>query len=753
MNPYNLTLAPILQLVFSQSGKQSGHEIIQDSRDLFYALIHVSEHVDALPYAYQFVKQQLQTVSDGYAAQFSTKYSQAHLGLLTKKAAATHPHPLPETALKECLAHYAPIFFTELGWLGNITQTVTSQSPLAIDLMAAYLRLIKSHHHIANSREIYHAYLLNAGINLPAVHTVAFAKQPDVSDEIFDFAVLQLALGQFPRVFFPEILGFTLAYCQTLSLPEQFFADDSKKLPDFFAARTEQRKQELAHITAIIKAYINEFSEHTDTIWRRVQCGFWLYQHQLERCDHQLTAHFHAGLSPRQAMEKLITGLLPGAIGNHGKIRLGSRTLDEWFSEKPFKSANFLASLLLSPHVDRAKPENSRLLTLFEFNEPMFGVLDDDSKAIVKDWLLSELNPALLKSRKQQSTQVKVGLKTIANTGKVETAATSAAISETTQNQRINYNSLSNRDLYFYLVNNDLYPEVLLTAKARAERILTIAKWINHLPFRRYSHQAFDKFIESVYQKEKNTYKPLGKKTKLPKEAYVWGIEQFAPTILTDGSWLQGVQQLNYFPNHAIGALLYKIYQDECGNGILEQNHPQIYQALLDSQQIKLPTINSKEFCKHPGFIDSAFDIPIYLMSISKFPNFFLPELLGLNLAIEISGLGNVYLRLSEELKHWGIPSAIVDIHTSIDNLATGHTSLAIHAIKTYLDDITANFGEDAMQAHWRRIHIGYCSLSTASLRFKLSLIKHYKFDRPHEKTNKQAAPTTSQSKTKAQAK
>jgi hypothetical protein len=122
-------------------------------------------------------------------------------------------------------------------------------------------------------------------------------------------------------------------------------------------------------------------------------------------------------------------------------------------------------------------------------------------------------------------------------------------------------------------------------------------------------------------------------------------------------------------------------------------------------------------------------------MAISKFPNAFLPELLGLNMAIEISGLGRAYLRLSEELKFWGIQSAIVDIHTSIDNLASGHSALAVKAIQGYLDEISACYGEQQMHAHWRRIYTGYCSLRTASLRFKFSLIKHYYLKRPSANT------------------
>jgi hypothetical protein len=147
---------------------------------------------------------------------------------------------------------------------------------------------------------------------------------------------------------------------------------------------------------------------------------------------------------------------------------------------------------------------------------------------------------------------------------------------------------------------------------------------------------------------------------------------------------------------------------------------------LLDSLHIDLPPIHDRAFCEHPGFIDSAFDIPVYLMAISKFPARFLPELLGLNMAIELSGLGRVYLRLAQELRYWGIDPKIVNVHLSIDNLASGHAALAKNAIQHYLDQIAASQGEDAKDAHWRRIYHGYCSLATAGRIFKMALVVFY---------------------------
>ncbi len=739
MNNYNLALHPTLQPVFSKP--TATQNSIKNSRELFYALLHISEYNTALPYAFNYLKQHFQLVNKEYAAHFSDKYSPANLNNLLKHSTSAHTYALPETALNDCLMQYAPIYFTELSWLANTTQTATSQAPLIIDLMAVYLRLSAGNQSIAKTRALYYAYLLAAGIELPVFYTVPFADQTYIGDEIFDFAAIQLALAKFPRVFFPEMLGFSLSYCQTLSLPEQFFVDSPDlKLPDFLTGRSQRKKPEASNIAAIIKAYLNEFDQQYDALWRRIQTGFWLYQQQLELCDHRINAHLHGVLSPRQAMEKLVASLIPNAIGHHGKIRLGGKTIDEWFKEKPFKSANFLATLLHTPYVDRAKPEASKLLQLFEFNGPMFGVLDENGKTNVKNWLLSELNPGLSQAKKNKTVSYKVGLKTIASTPALKNHVFSTQVEADNQTQE-SYANLGTKELYYFLVNHDCYPDVLPVAKRKVNQVLAWAKFFNRLPFRRYSHQGYEDYMRSIYLYEVNAYKPLTKKPTLSKSAYVWGIEQFAPTILTDGCWLQGIQQLDYYPSHAIGALLHKIYEDETGNGVLAQNHPHIYEELLDSLRIKLPPIYSKDFVNHPGFINSAFDIPVYLMAISNFPNAFLPELLGLNMAIEISGLGRVYLRLSEELKFWGINSAIVDVHTSIDNLSSGHSAMAIKAIQTYLDEVDACYGEDIMQAHWRRIYTGFCSLQTASKRFKYALIGQYLLKRPPS-SNKMPAAT-----------
>lgn len=664
-----------------------------DSRELFYKFIHSGEQPNTLALASLYLTQQVLIIQQHYQSRYSLKYQVDYLKQL---ALPSQPDSVTTLISSNLIDDYAPLILTELCWLPAVSQVATSQTLEAIQLTAIYAKLHNTHY-LAQLN----AHLLNA--KLPALHTWAFSQQVNFPDAIFNFATLQLAFAKQSRVFFPELLGFTLACFKALCLnPAQWVVDNTTAA--FLTTRQYQLNAQIPALIDVITHYFYSFPEHIDNLWLRLQNGYYLYQHQAEHCLQHKTPE---QLSVQQTLAKLLQRLAPHAVGHHGKINLAGKKLDAWFQQSPFDSTGFLQALRQSPYINKSNPEQSLLLPLFDFNGPMFGVLNSDEKALLKTWLLSDNS-----------------IESIAHNTEKRIEPIFKTMQSTTE--AIDYNNLSRRELYYYLNNADLYPGIIESAKTHVARVLYQTKLFSHLPFNHYSHQAFAHYMHSIYQQEVASYQPLSQSPRLSKQAYLWGIEQFAPTILTDGCWLQHSKQLSFFSNHAIGDILYKIYDDETGNGILVQNHPYIYQQLLESIGLHLPPIHSKTFSEDQRFINSAFDIPNYLMAISKFPSTFLPELLGLNMAIEISGLGKVYLRLAEELEFYGLNSAIVKVHISIDNLATGHSALAIKAIQLYMDDLLANHGENAVQQHWRRIYTGYCSLQSVSRLFKYSLVLNY---------------------------
>jgi hypothetical protein len=240
-----------------------------------------------------------------------------------------------------------------------------------------------------------------------------------------------------------------------------------------------------------------------------------------------------------------------------------------------------------------------------------------------------------------------------------------------------------------------------------------------------FSHQSFIQQIKTIYQAEADQQKAFTPPPKLSRKAYLWGIEQFAPVLLVDGSWLQNVAIAGNH-QHSISRYLMRIYADEIGDGRSDWNHANVYRQLLESTNIQLPEFTSEQFSQHQGFVDSVFDLPVFFLAISQFPSSFEAEIIGLNMAIELSGLGATYSRLVDELNYWEIDSRIVSLHLSIDNLATGHAALAQDAVIIYLDQILNTSGYAEMQKHWQRIWSGYLALQVVPAKFRRALIWNY---------------------------
>lgn len=280
---------------------------------------------------------------------------------------------------------------------------------------------------------------------------------------------------------------------------------------------------------------------------------------------------------------------------------------------------------------------------------------------------------------------------------------------------------LSNRALYYHLVNANLSPEITTVATNKIDRLLWCCRRFSP-PFAKYNQRQFTDYIKAIYQQEASSYQPLNGYPKISKAAYIWGIVQMSPLVLVDGCWLQN-SHLLHKTQPEIAKIFATIYADETGDGVLAKDHRYIFRQLLGSLQVAVPEVASLQFSQWTGFIDSAFEVPCYMLAIGHFPQQFLPELLGLNLAIELAGLGKDYPKLVDEMRYWNIDPAIVSIHIAADNYTAGHSFLAQQAVKLYL----AQIGDETIaNQHWRRIYCGFISLRLAGLRFKLALPLRY---------------------------
>ncbi|EFL34002.1 conserved hypothetical protein [Streptomyces viridochromogenes DSM 40736] len=202
-----------------------------------------------------------------------------------------------------------------------------------------------------------------------------------------------------------------------------------------------------------------------------------------------------------------------------------------------------------------------------------------------------------------------------------------------------------------------------------------------------------------------------GQDAPLPsREVLVESTLQLAPLTMIDGAWLHG------FTDYALaaaqpGCALFETYWDELGNGDPDLNHPRIYRELLAEMGVEPPPGGSAEFAGWPRFAEESFALPVFWLAVGRFPRTLQPEILGLNLAMELSGVGGSYRRARLALRRHGFSTRFVDIHNTIDNVAGGHAAWACDAVDSHLAALPGG-GSGAREAAWARVRAGFRSLS-----------------------------------------
>ncbi|KAJ3050736.1 hypothetical protein HK097_008257 [Rhizophlyctis rosea] len=216
-----------------------------------------------------------------------------------------------------------------------------------------------------------------------------------------------------------------------------------------------------------------------------------------------------------------------------------------------------------------------------------------------------------------------------------------------------------------------------------------------------------------------------------------WWLAVCAPTKLVDGSWLQNQSSTETAPGlRRFAHPLFKTFAEELGEGLLEQNHVNVYETTLQSEgcvseqirktafmflvsvclpSIHLPPHSTYAFAHHPTLPSTSFIRGVIQLTLGQFASSTLfPESLGYNLGYEQLPL---HLMVTcNEFKLLQMDYNYFQLHVTIDNAATGHAAMATQAVKDYLDWVRSEEGEEAVQRHWERILVGYYLSETNEL-------------------------------------
>lgn len=147
-------------------------------------------------------------------------------------------------------------------------------------------------------------------------------------------------------------------------------------------------------------------------------------------------------------------------------------------------------------------------------------------------------------------------------------------------------------------------------------------------------------------------------------------LRNVAPSKLVDGAWLYGVlqhwQDSRYEP-------LIRIYLEELGDGLPEQNHVALFRKLLSINHC-----DGWEQLDNRYFLQGAIQL-----AIGQTSDQFLPEMIGFNLGYEQLPLH--LLITAYELIELGIDPYYFTLHITIDNLASGHAKQALDSVINFM--------------------------------------------------------------------
>jgi hypothetical protein len=280
----------------------------------------------------------------------------------------------------------------------------------------------------------------------------------------------------------------------------------------------------------------------------------------------------------------------------------------------------------------------------------------------------------------------------------------------------------ADRLLYHHLQNVEYYPDALGRARDRLVQLfdLAIARALQMPESTILSVPKFDSdsLFNFLARNDSSTAEAWasylshrskgGARELFPTREYCehW-LRLSTPVKYVDGAWLGRVHHANTLSQYRpFTRIAWQILSEELGDGDLSRNHVHIYSELLRSIGIDIGSGDSAQFADssmNPNDDTRVWAAAIAQLAIGLFPDWFLPEIIGFNLAYE--AVTTETLVCIYELKELNIDPTYFNLHVAIDNADSGHTAMALHAVTRFMDSVS-----DAAEAEslWLRIQAGF---------------------------------------------
>jgi hypothetical protein len=700
-------------------------------RDAYHFLVNIDEHPEVLPLAQDYVVDYLRRVVDeppgrpsALAALLAQTDEAAALDRSLEQiltASATAPPwirpdgPISRRQALHYFTQYAPTALVDGCWLQCGLRVATAHTTIGAHMTAMYVHQVRAYGEDLSRHFVgdYRAVFARLGSPLEEVSSRSLVDRVDLLDANFELPVLLLCIAQFPRTFLPELLGVHLAwqYLGLTSIGPTLIRDvcAACDLPPFGENLVDETYLDKARRMA--SGAVNSFLSGVGPEKRaqdseRVALGATLLARSWMRwLDRARATAPDETLDPRHEMLAMLRRKAPHAFGYHANKRLGDKKIDDYFAPGDFDFETLLDRLAAAPWVKPGDPDRSPLVRrLVEFGGPMHAVFSPLELEVMRDWIRSLASDAGAVAARRGRPVVPVA----AEEPPARPMWTREAFRRRSEAR---HGGCSTRDLYHHLLNVELAPDILPIAERfardRLERAMaSLRKGERPIPSLTYKPEALEQWVFNKHREQVDSYRPLDGAPRVSKEAFVESTVQLAPLILIDGGWLQGMASASII-HTTIGRMLFHVFCEEVGLGNAAEHHANIYRDLLHAMGEDAPPVESREFAHWPRLKDASFEVPALWLSLSCFPRHFMPEILGLNLAVELAGVGGPYMEARDTLRYYKLPTLFVTVHNAADNVSVGHAAWAMNAIKKYMDEVTEREGPHRIDDAWHRIWTG----------------------------------------------
>ncbi|WP_324798817.1 iron-containing redox enzyme family protein [Streptomyces cyaneofuscatus] len=638
---------------------------------------------------------------------------------LTLAGAGESPEGHREVLVRRAVLGCAPLALLSGAWLQWLSAPGNADDPLVLRILALYASDVGAGHPAASRGSAYLELLRRLRLAENAAPAARLTGDQRIPDGAFRLPALLLAMSRRPDDFRGEILGADLCLRAVGLLPALKLVQEVLPTEADWATLDPGGRREgegpspVERCRAAVDALVEQEGERGADA---VRTGFRWMLAGLRDWSGALHAELVAAGDPAFDMAELMRlRAREGAVYHH-QFLLEGKPLARWLAECRTDPGPLLDVLARSKLVKPGRSGASSLVRgLVGERGPMFRVFSPEDLTVIRRWIDSlPVKPAEASETGSEAVPAR-GAPEQSSPARTADPLTAVAASLRAGARSPGRTPSGLREAYHLLMNRTDTPAL------RSWAMDYVAGWLARsghgmdrtamrLP-ERWGHEGLRPWLQAQHDQhgaefEENAAVPLPSK-----EAVVDDTVQTAPLTLIDGSWLQGFTDYEQ-ASSAIGHSLFETYWDELGNGEPHLNHPLIYRDVLREMGVELPPTASAAFAQWPGFREESLELPVYWLCVGRFPQTFLPEVLGLNLAMELSGVGGTYRRARLALKAYGFSTRFVDIHNTIDNVATGHSAWAADAVDTLLASLPDAPGPGARADVWGRVRVGYRSLN-----------------------------------------